>query len=244
MTARTRHRLIVLLLLALVTLPAEAVVLPALRTPTLNGAAAEWAAALSPEARRAAGDDIRSYPYDFRLALMALYSPEERQQTWIGNFQNYENEHPAIGPQQRYVIEHAIQFIRDNPDLFSGEPAAQDIRDRLNAIYSVSVAVLGQRTARELFYRLGPDKMSGAQVMPLRLRLANRVRQFLVVHASGTSSCECSQGGDADCNVGVEHTYYCSDVSDCQINADYPMCGPLWSYACVGLCHWNPPSGG
>ena len=46
---------------------------------------------------------------------------------------------------------------------------------------------------------------------------------------------------DTDCNLGGDHSYYCTDASECLPNEDYPMCGPLWVSACAGKCDWDSP---
>src|ERR1039457_4472358 len=78
MTARPRRRLTVLFVLALFTLPVQALVGPALRTPDMGAAAREWVADLSPTALHGAATDIRAYPFEFRRAIMAALTPDDR----------------------------------------------------------------------------------------------------------------------------------------------------------------------
>ncbi len=226
-----------LILVALITLPVEALVWPALRTPNVDDAAQEWVTSLSTAERTAFVSDIRTVPYEIRRQLMASYSPEQRAEVWDNNFQNYLNEHPELNAAQVAIITHTMAMI--DADMFSGDPVTEDVHNQLIAVYTNAVSWLGPHAARELFYRLGPDRVDGTNVLPLHVRLTDRIRRYFVVEAAGAAACECSQGGDVDCAVG--HTY-CAEVSDCEITTDFPMCGPLWCSACTGLCRWYDSS--
>jgi hypothetical protein len=235
MTVRTRRRLIVCLLLAFVTLPAEALVLPVLRTPDPAAAAREWAAALSPADLQAAAVDIHAYPYVFRRAIMGALTPEERSLAWQRHFRDYLNGHPDLDVIQRSVINRAIALA--TPDVFSGPPAPALVQDQLSAIYGAAMTFFGKTTARELFIRMGPDP-GGSGGLPLSMRLTNALRDYFVAYAREVGACECAD--TTDCELPIA-SYTCSDTVECTPDIDFPMCGPLWCYACTGTCQVRQP---
>ena len=70
MSSRTRVRLMIGLVLGLITVPAEALLLPIARTPDAAVAAREWADDLSTEELQSASLQIDAYPQVYRRAIM------------------------------------------------------------------------------------------------------------------------------------------------------------------------------
>ena len=229
MTIRTRRRLILCALVVLCTLPAEALVLPVLRTPDAGAAAREWAASLGHDELQQAGFDIHAYPYLYRRALLAAFSPEERAQVWQRHFRDFLNAHPDLDVYQRAVLSRALAL--STPDVFSGPPAPVYVQDQLTAAYVAAIALFGKTTARDLFIRLGPDP-GGSSELPLQVRLTNMLRGYFVAHADETLDCDCADAGDC----GVPSRSTCSEAVSCTPDTEFPMCGPLWCYACIGTC--------
>jgi hypothetical protein len=49
--------------------------------------------------------------------------------------------------------------------------------------------------------------------------------------------------GDCNCNIEIDTCdlmpnpwLKCSELYSCNFDLDWPMCGPLWSWACTGWC--------
>jgi hypothetical protein len=199
------------------------------RTPDPAIAAREWASSLGREELQQPGFDIHAYPYLYRRALLAAFSPEERAQVWQRHFRDYLNAHPDLDYTQRAVISRAIAIA--TPDVFSGSVAPGYVRDQLDAGYAAAMTVFGKATARELFIRLGPDPI-GSGELPLSVRLMDGLRSYFVAHAGEAPDCDCSEA--ADCEVPSRTV--CSEALSCAPDADYPMCGPLWVGTCTGAC--------
>ena len=238
MTARTRRRLLVCLLLALITLPAEAVVLPALLNPSPAAAARAFVADLGPDGVQLAALDIHAWPYHHRRAIMAALTSDERATVWQRHFREFQTTHPDLDASQRAVIERAIQLA--SPDLFNGQPALASVQDQLNGVYAAASLVFGKNTARELFFRLGPDRggqssQGGGGLSPLA-SVTDWLRTHFVANADSDPDCQCWDL--ADCELPL-HSYYCTETITCNVDIDFPMCGPLWCYACVGTCKWR-----
>ena len=108
MTATTRRRLTVCFVLGLVTLPAEALLLPVARTRDPRVAATEWAATLTQDQVQAAASQIQDYPYVYRRAIMALLTPAARSAVWQNHFAQYLANHPDLNATQAQLIQDAI----------------------------------------------------------------------------------------------------------------------------------------
>jgi hypothetical protein len=233
MTVRTRRRLMMCLLLGLITLPAEAVVLPVLRTPDPAMAARDWASDLGTNDLQTAALDIHAYPYVYRRAIMGALTPDERAQAWQAHFQSYLSRHPELTVTQQAVLERAAALATS--DLFTGNVAPADVQDQLTSTYAAAIQLLGLTTARDLFYRMGSGDTADAPAGGLSLvaRLTNSVREYFIVHAARSNACTCSD--DADCWEPWQNII-CTETVDCDAVTNFPMCGPLWCYACTGTC--------
>src|SRR5580765_969615 len=111
MTSRTRGRLMICLILGLVTLPAEALLLPVARTPDPKVAATEWAADLSPAALQSAAVQMENYPAVYRRAIMRQLDPRSRADVWRLHFRRYLMSHRELTKAQMLVLYRAIDVV-------------------------------------------------------------------------------------------------------------------------------------
>jgi hypothetical protein len=101
MTARTRRRLTVSLVLGLLALPAEAMLFPVALTPDAGVAAVEYVESLSPSELEAASTSIDRFPPIYRRAIMGALRPTDRSATWRLQFNRYLATHPQLTPEQQ-----------------------------------------------------------------------------------------------------------------------------------------------
>ena len=237
MTASSRSKLMFALIIGLITLPAEALLLPVARTPNASVAAVEWAASLDSSELRNAASHIETYPGLYRKAIMATLSPADRSETWRGYFREYAESHPELNAEQRALIQDAIDIA--SPDVFK-PPVAPAVKERIGKLFTKAETLFGKVAANELFVTLGPKEISGANPLPLTQRLADTVRSWTVVSASKGSNndpvyCNCNMDIDT-CDVLPDPWLKCSELYLCEFDLDWPMCGPLWCWACTGWC--------
>ena len=234
MTASTRSKLMMCLVVGLVTLPAEALLLPVARTPDAGVAAVEWTASLDTAELRDAASNIDAYPAVYRRAIMVALSPADRSTAWREFFQQYRDSHPALTIDQRSVIDDAIAMA--TADAFVA-PVKPELGQRISRVFERAQNVFDKATAVELFITLGPKELKRASALPLTQRLADRVRSWRVVSAQEEDEvdCNCSMVYDT-CDLWPDPWLRCSELYTCTFDLNWPMCGPLWSWACTGWC--------
>jgi hypothetical protein len=231
MTARTRRGLLICFVLGLITLPVELLLVPVARVPDASKAAELWAADQPAADLRAAAHQIDAYPSTYRRAIMSALTPADRSDAWRLHFRRYLEAHPELTAPQRAVIEEAIAIA--TPEAFSGAGTAT--RERISALFNQAREQLGKETANTLFVSLGSPQSVRAGVLPLRQRIADRVRSWRVANASDPD-CNCNTDIDT-CTVWPESDWLeCSEMYSCNFDVKWPMCGPLWSWACNGWC--------
>lgn len=231
MTARTRRRLTLCLVVAALALPIEAVLLPVAWNPDADAAAAEWVDALEPADLRLAAYDIDHYPARYRRAMMTALTPEERADAWRASFERFVDAHPQLSVEQRAVVEEAQALLQ--PDVFV-PPLRPDLRERIDSVFKRAVDALGDEAAKELFVTLGPAEVGTRNALPWRQRLADSVRTWRSASARRTD-CNCNVEIDT-CDIGPDPWLACSELYTCDFDLSWPMCGPLWSWACTGWC--------
>jgi hypothetical protein len=231
MTASTRSRLTICAIVGLITIPAEALLLPVAKTPNAVEAAIEWTATLDTAELRDAAAEIDAYPVQYRRAIMGALAPEDRSHAWRLFFDNYLAQHPELTDEQVAVIRdvHAVA----TPDAFR-VPMAADMKTRIGDVFARAQKVLGATAANELFVTLGPKQMQRASALPYRQQLADRVRSWRTVSAD-TTDCNCNIEIDT-CDLLPDPQFRCSELYICEFDLSWPMCGPLWSWACTGWC--------
>lgn len=231
MTASTRSRLMVLAIVGLITIPAEAMLLPVARTPDASAAAVEWAAGMDRDELVAAANEIDAYPALYRRAIMGALTPEDRSNAWRQFLQRHIDTHPTLTTAQVAVLKDAIDVA--SPEAFTVSMPAP-LRARISEVFTKATTALGPKAATELFVTLGPKELTRANALPLTQRVADQVRSWRVVNA-GMSECNCNIEIDT-CDLLPDPWLQCSEQFTCTFDLEWPMCGPLWSWACTGWC--------
>lgn len=231
MTARTRGRVMLCLILGLVTLPAEAILLPVARTPNPAVAADEWVERLTADEVRAAADDIDAYPLVYRRSIMSQLDPQDRAEVWRAYMQRFLRRERSLTQPQVEVLQRALALMTS--ESFT-PPLASDTREQITAVFEDALALLGPKTTNELFVTLGPKQLTRASALPWTQQLADRVRSWRVADAR-IPDCNCNIDIDT-CDISFDPWLQCSEIYSCEFDLDWPMCGPLWSWACTGWC--------
>jgi hypothetical protein len=231
MTSHTRGRLMLCVILGLLILPAEALLLPVARTPDPAEAAIEWAAGRSPEAIVAAARDIDAYPTTYRRAIMRQLAPADRSVAWREYFNRYKAQHADLTPAQVAVIDEAIGLASADA---LGLGATAQTREQIKQLFNRAIELFGTKGADELFVSMGPKALTRANALPMMQRLADNVRSWRVVSAEAPD-CNCNVDIDL-CDLEPDPWLACSEQYTCNFDLDWPMCGPLWSWACTGWC--------
>ncbi len=240
MTARTRRRLQVCLILGLIALPVEALILPVALTPDPLIAATEFTAKMTPTELSAAAAEIDAYPAAYRRAIMQSLSADQRANVWRAQMQNYLNSHRTLTTSQAEVVRDAMALV--SPALFSAS-LETSLRERVSRVFARAQSELGPRAAKELFVTLGPAAPVRASALPLSQQLADHVRSWRSTSAQVLERCNCNMTMDT-CDLVPEPWLVCSQQFDCRIDTSWPMCGPFWSWACDGWCKIIGEGGG
>ena len=234
MTASTRNRLMLCAIVGLITIPAEALLLPVARTPNPAEAAVEWTAGLETAELRDAAANIEAYPPLYRRAIMDALSPEDRSHAWREFFQEYIAAHPTLTADQLAVMHDAIAVASPEAFTTSMSPA---LKQRISDVFEHANKSLGKDVATELFVTLGPKNLERANALPLRQQIADRVRSWRVASAQEATVSDCNCNIEIDtCDLMPNPWLRCSELFACNFDLDWPMCGPLWSWACTGWC--------
>jgi hypothetical protein len=232
MTASTRSRLMLVLVIGLIALPAEALLLPVARTPNPVTAAVDFTSSLDPAELRKAAANIDAYPPVYRKAIMAALTPADRSAAWREFFQKYIDSHPSLSTEQVVVLREAMEIA--SPEALGAAPSAAT-KQRITAVFTRAQALLGPNAARELFVSLGPKDLTKANALPYTQQLADRFRSWRVVNAEESTECNCNIDIDT-CDLMPNPWLACSELYTCEFDLSWPMCGPLWSWACTGWC--------
>jgi hypothetical protein len=214
------------MVVAALTLPAESILLKALETPTVEGAAKDWVASLSPDSVAGAADSIQSFPFAYRREIMTALAPGLRSKVWRSHIQAYVASHPELDSNTLALLQAASDLA--SPDTFAHP--TDDSRAQIDIVGNQIKALLGKDTAEYLLYRLGPSDGTFASALPVSQRLANAVRSVFVAVARA-NDCECNL--DWGCTGFMS---YCAQGSGCMIRTDWPACGWLWEDPCNGSC--------
>jgi hypothetical protein len=218
------------LIVGLIALPAEALLLPVARTPNPSVAAVEWSATLDATELREAAANIDAYPAVYRKAIMGALSPEDRSHAWREYFGEYMESNPSLNAEQVAVLRDAIAIA--SPEAM-GPAMPADLRKQISDVFARAEKALGANAAKELFVTLGPKELA-RNALPLTQQIADRVRSWRVVNAEATE-CNCNIEIDT-CDISFDPWLACSELYTCEFDLDWPMCGPLWSWACTGWC--------
>jgi hypothetical protein len=226
MTSKTRRRVFVCVVVAALTLPAESILLKALETPTVDGAAQAWVASLPPDALTGAAASIQSLPFAYRRQIMTALSPWLRSRVWRRHIATYVENHPELDS-------NAVALLQAASDLASPDNLANPTdtsRAQIDIVGNQIKALLGKDTAEFLLYRLGPADGTFVSALPISQRLANAVRSTFVALARA-DDCECNM--DWGCTGLMS---YCAQGSGCMVHSAWPACGWFWQDPCNGAC--------
>jgi len=167
---------------------------------------------------------------------MTALPPADRAEAWRGYFHAYISSHPELTAEQLAALNESIEVI--TPDAFAAPPAPE-LKDRIGQAFAHTQQALGVQAATELFVTLGPKQLKKANALPLSQRIGDRLRSWRVVSASASSAdlVECNCNIDIDtCDLEPDPWLICSEQYICEFDLSWPMCGPLWSWACTGWC--------
>ena len=231
MTTQTRNRVMVFFILGLITLPAEAFLLPIARMPSRDAAAMAWSASLSPARLEAAGVEIDAYPPVYRRALMRAMDPDNRSAAWRSFLRRYVRQHPELSKEQIALLEEAAELASSSA---FAPPLAPDVREQISHLYNRALTTLGPGMTEELFVTLGPKTLDGTNALPLLQQAADKLRSWGVAQAEYVD-CNCNVDIDT-CDISWDPWLQCSEMYTCAFDLDWPMCGPFWSWACTGWC--------
>lgn len=227
----TRRRLIVCAAAAILALPAEAALLGAMRTPSNDEAAREWAESLSNADLQDVAQRVQEYPYYYRRAILTALEPDERAATWRRYLTNYAAAR-SLDPASRLVIARAIRAM--TPEVFDDGPPADQLAE-LASVFDIGVGLFGRRTAIDLFMRLGPDDGS-MEALPLGERVSAQLRGWLNANAA-SPDCDCTTAFGASCDVaGLTGAEVCAAATGCEPDVNWPMSGVAWAFPANGLC--------
>jgi len=173
---------------------------------------------------------------------MGALTPADRSAAWREFFQEYIDAHPSLSAEETAVLREAIDVA--SPDAF-GTPIPAATKQRISEVFTRAEKALGPNAAKELFMTLGPKQSAKANALPLRQQLADSIRSWRVVNAAERApECNCNIEIDT-CDLMPDPWLACSELYTCEFDLSWPMCGPLWSWACTGWCkviRW--PDGG
>src|SRR5262245_34454184 len=148
MTASTRNRLMLCAIVGLITIPAEAMLLPVARTPNASVAAVEWTAGLDEAELRDAASNIEAYPPMYRRAIMGALSPEDRSHAWREFFQEYIDAHPSLTTDQVALLREAIDIAQPEAFTLTMSP---ELKKHIGDVFERANKSLGTAAATELF---------------------------------------------------------------------------------------------
>ena len=226
MTSSPRVRIVVAALVLACAIPIETILLQALAVQDREDAIAAWVSALSNDDLQAVAAQIEWYPFAYRREIMRALTPPARSDAWRGYIKRFIDRHPELDESARQLLDEAAAVA--TPEIFSA--AGADSRARAVAIGDQLSAVIGTEAARDVLYRLGPRDGTFASLEPLRLQLANYVRNAMVALADGAGDCDCSN------SFGCGDNKSCQTSGGCDPVEEWPACGWLWIETCDGAC--------
>jgi hypothetical protein len=205
--------------------------LPVARTPDIAEAAAEWTADLSAAELVSASLEIDAYPLPYRRSIMNRLDATDRSTAWRAHFQRFLEQNRELGREQVAVVQQAIDLA--SPEVFD-PPVRPEVKDQVAKLFAKATQLLGGKAANELFVSLGPQSGVRRNALPITQQLADRIRSWRVASAD-VPDCNCNTTIDT-CDIEPNPWLECSEQYTCNIDATWPMCGPLWCWACTGWC--------
>jgi hypothetical protein len=226
LSTKTRLRLFFSLLVLLLALPAETMLLHAVRVPTQDAAIQDWAMSMDQQSLALAGDQIQGYPFKYRQSIMRASTPERRSEIWRRHLLMYVKAHPELDAGAVTAINAASALA--TPEYLS-EPTPE-ARAQVHAVADQIVSQLGRAEAEYLLFDLGPKEGTFISLEPTAMRIENKLRDLFTLHAA-TQSCDCAAYfGCPDWRDA------CVNWTHCSVPNGWPQCGWLWEDPCDGGC--------
>lgn len=226
---RRRSALLLLVLLA-VFLPAELVVLPVVTSHPDSWEPGAWVRAHANELPQSV-IDIKSFPPDFRKAIIRALPMDAQVQLWRGHLESYLQDEAGLTPVQQDLVQQVIS-ICPRILLRRGED-----RPWVRALEEEVLREFSREKAGEIFVSFGPrgTVRQLGEIAALQVTVAGWLRETFGASAD-TEECGCSAFSD-----------YCQEpnpmepgMSQCQVSTTcYDSswgCGFAWWYACDGWC--------
>ena len=94
---------------------------------------------------------------------------------------------------------------------------------------------MGPQATNELFVTLGPANVGDRNRLPVTQQIADRMRSWRTASAAAVG-CNCNIDIDTCDFLDPDPWLVCSEQYTCKFDQTWPMCGPLWSWACTGWC--------
>lgn len=227
MTNHTRRRLVLCLVVAALTLPAELILVKALSS-TAETSSAQWVASLSETSLAAAAERIEEYPFQYRKDIMGRLSPDKRAKVWTRHIARYRDARPELSTDQVDALNAAIAAA-EATFASPGEAtraATHVVADRVTTLF-------GAEVADYLLYRLGNRQtVLLVNAAPWHQKLSDLVRERFVVRAGAAGDCNCN----ADFGCDLLSMTWCDGNVSCTIDDRWPACGWFWDDPCNGVC--------
>jgi hypothetical protein len=241
-----RARVALLIAMALVVIPAEALILPEIldRRP-LCVRADEWVAAHKDNLPQLY-DQLISYPMAHRRAIFGNLTPEARATLWRENLARFAKGR-ELTPGQRDYLERAAKEIVTPENYRQGGPGEAVLRHEAALI----LELFPDEEARRMFVRLGPEDPQLASFEGARLTLGHKVQAALLpASTSRGDGAPASDGpskgyGTCTCNVEAGGWYpwecYGGSFTCAWVGcAQWTACGLFGYSTCTGCCcYWR-----
>jgi hypothetical protein len=146
--------------------------------------------------------------------------------------QKYVDAHPELTDDQRQVLKDAADVAA--PEAFQ-PPLNAALQTRISGVFNRAIEVLGRQATNELFVTLGPANVGQHSRLPMTQQIADRVRSWRTASAA-VPDCNCNIDIDTCDFLDPDPWLVCSEQYTCKFDQTWPMCGPLWSWACTGWC--------
>jgi hypothetical protein len=223
--------------LAVLILPAEFVVVDAVRSDGGQAIANRWADSLSSSELSKAGSTLLSYSIPYRKALLARMSPDARAAAWRGVYTTYIAEHPTLTAEQVSLLERVRELT--SPKMYGPDPD-RELGKTLKPVVDKLVASLGNDVRDPFFLVEGnnnapqrtPERERGAPVPPLWTRFKYFVAREFVLSAATNCNCYTDTWGNY-CAAGM----HCSELTGCTWQSWGCGFGQIWP--CNGFCVLN-----
>jgi hypothetical protein len=229
-TIRTRRRLILCVVVAALTLPAELILMKAV-TLDAQEASSRWARSLSQTELAAAADDIQRYPFEYRKTIMGRLSKQKRAEVWSNHIAQYRDARPELSTDQVDALNAAIETVRAtflNPGNNARE-ATRVVAERVQELF----AGMWRSICCIALHKKHHDHGERGAVAPEVVR-RGACPVWVSADEGGPCWCRADFGVRPDCTDVVRRSV------TCVVDNVWPKCGWLWDEDCDGVCKIRP----